>query len=240
MIRFEHRINELNTEVKYLRRLLEKEEDKNLQFQRFATVLALEPKLALEAVHPARPSSYETSIFILTADMQGYTAATQGRPDLSARLQRFLFDQQEKIGADPACELVKMEGDCLKVFFRDGLRLIWVSRQLLADFEAWKYQNPCDIRGLRAILGYGICTRESRGEKVDFTGDIIVTMVRLDQPMKKYIAANNEDSNQIWCTNSFRAQVDDRHPNVVFTPLPRLDLDKGFESDETFYRVRVT
>ncbi|HMH42397.1 MAG TPA: hypothetical protein VK557_02850, partial [Pyrinomonadaceae bacterium] len=136
-------------------------------------------------------------------------------------------------------EAVKLEGDSIKVFFRDGLKLIWIVKRLLHDFERLKYDQPTTIKGFRVVLGYGTGYREQRGDDVDYSGNFIVETCRVDKPMKKYIDEHNENPNQVWCTEAFQGEVYGKHSNLVFEELPPVDLDKGYGAAARLFRVTV-
>jgi uncharacterized protein YjbI with pentapeptide repeats len=245
LIRYEHTINTLRTELNYTRRLLQKEEEKNQLQEKYlallaqANVFANDPqRLLLPAPDPSSQRS-NTPIFFLTADLKDYSKETQANDALYPLIQTFLFDQRELIKQDPVCDAVKLEGDAIKVFFRDGVKLIWIAKRLISDFENLKYERPSGIRGFRVVLGYGTSHREQRGEDVDYSGDPIVETCRVDQPMKHYIEEFNEDPNQIWCTEAFHDEISDRHPNLAFEELPPMDLEKGYASGVRLFRVRV-
>lgn|GEM_PF-2400933 len=244
-IRYEHTINSLRTELNYTKRLLQKEEEKNQLQVKYLDLLVQadaftrDPqKLLLPALDTSTQRS-STPIFFLTADLKDYSKATRENNALYALIQTFLFDQKERIRKDPVCDAVKLEGDAIKVFFRDGVKLIWIARGLINDFENLKYEQPSSIRGFRVVLGYGTAHREQRREEVDYSGDPIVETCRVDQPMKRYIEERDEDPNQIWCTETFYDQISGQHPNVSFDELPPTDLDKGYGLGARLFRVRV-
>jgi len=244
-IRYEHTINSLKTELGYTQRLLEKEEEKNalqekyLSLLREAGVFSKESPRLLMPPLSSIPQRSRTPIFFLTADLKDYSKATQEDSRLYPAVQAFLFDQKALIEKDPVCEAVKLEGDSIKVFFRDGLKLIWIVKRLLHDFERLKYDQPTTIKGFRVVLGYGTGYREQRGDDVDYSGNFIVETCRVDKPMKKYIDEHNENPNQVWCTEAFQGEVYGKHSNLVFEELPPVDLDKGYGAAARLFRVTV-
>jgi len=244
-IRYEHTITSLRTELGYTQRLLLKEEEKNRLHERYSLLLqqaesyVKDPQRLLLPSESASLQKSQTPIFFLTADLRDYSGATRKDGTLYPTIQTFLFDQKEKIQSDPVCDAVKLEGDSIKVFCRDGVKLIWIAKSLLHDFESLKYEQPTEIKGFRVVLGYGTSYREQRREDVDYSGDPIVETCRVDQPMKKYIEEHNGNPNQIWCTEAFQKELSDKHPNVVFEDLPSTDLDKGYGVGVRLFRVRV-
>ena len=244
-IRYEHTINSLKTELSYTQRLLQKEEEKNALQERYssllreASVFSREPaRLLMPAGEPTLQRS-QTPIFFLTADLKDYSTATRENNRLYPQIQAFLFDQKERIQRDPVCDAVKLEGDAIKVFCRDGVKLVWIAKRLISDFENRKYDQPSPIKGFRIVLGYGTAFREQRGNEVDYSGDPIVETCRVDQPMKRYIEEHKEEPTQVWSTEAFQTQLLGKHSNVVFEELPPMDLDKEYQSGVRLFRVKI-
>lgn len=244
-IRYEHTINTLRTELNYTKRLLQKEEEKNQLQDKYLALLAQanvftkDPQKLLSPAFDPIVQRSSTPIFLLTADLKDYSKATREDSSLYPLIQTFLFDQRERIRQDPVCDTVKLEGDAIKVFFRDGVKLIWIARGLITDFENLKYHQPSTIKGFRVVLGYGTAHREQRGKEVDYSGDSIVATCRVDQPMKRFIEERKEDPSQIWCTEAFYNEISNKHANVIFEDLPSMALDKGYSNDVHLFRVRV-
>jgi DNA-binding NarL/FixJ family response regulator len=182
---------------------------------------------------------FETEIYFLTADLQSYSAATRSKDGLYTVIQKFLLDVRGELSNEGHCELVKLEGDSIKVFSRDGLEIIWLARKIMHQFEALKKRNPIPIDGFRAILGHGHCVKEIRPEGADFAGDCIIDTVRIDQPMKLYLKQNGLPANQIWCTEAFHDAIQGTHSNVEFVKLPPLLLDKGYPSSGDLFVVNI-
>jgi uncharacterized protein YjbI with pentapeptide repeats len=239
LIRYEHQINTLRTELSYTERLLKKEEEKNQQLLQVINHLSREPRKFLGVGHAPSPQICEVPIFFLTADLKGYSKATQENKKLYSTIQSYLFEQKLHIEEQAGCELVKLEGDCIKAFFREGVRLVWLAKNLIHELERLKYDQTIDIDGFRVVLGYGSCYREQRGADVDFSGDAIVETVRVDQPMKRYIQEHNEEPNQIWCTEAFHKELIDKHEHIHFESLPKLNLDKEYSKELNLYRVVI-
>jgi uncharacterized protein YjbI with pentapeptide repeats len=244
-IKYEQAITALKTELGYTQRLLQKEEEKNRLHDKYSALLhqakafSVEPQKLLTPASDVALMKAQTPIFFLTADLQDYSAATRGDHSRYPLIQTFLFDQKERIENDSVCEAVKLEGDAIKVFLRDGLRLIWVGTRLITEFQDYKYLHPTPIRGFRIVLGFGTCYREQRGSNIDYSGSPIVETVRVDQPMKRYIEEHREDPNQVWCTESFFNELVNKHSNVVFEELPPTDLDKDYGPRARLFRVKV-
>jgi hypothetical protein len=194
--------------------------------------------VAVNALNTKR-GRFETDIYFLTADLQSYSAATRSKDGLYTVIQKFLLDLREELSNEGHCELVKLEGDSIKVFSRDGLEVIWLARKIMHQFEALKMRNPIPIDGFRAILGHGHCVKEIRPEGADFAGDCIIDTVRIDQPMKLYLKQNGLPANQIWCTEAFHDAIQGTHSNVEFVKLPPLLLDKGHPSSGDLFVVNI-
>jgi hypothetical protein len=242
-IRYEHTINTLKTELSYTKRLLQKEEEKNQLQDKYLSLLAQaeaftsEPQKLLTPAPSIQQS--RTPVFFLTADLKDYSKVTRSDNQQYPLVQTFLFDQKEGIAKDPVCDAVKLEGDAIKVFCRDGLKLVWIAKTIINDFERLKYKQPSAIKGFRVVLGYGTCYREQRDNHVDYSGDPIVETCRVDQAMKHYIETHGEAPSQIWCTETFYREIADKHPNVLFEELPLMNLDKGYDTAGHLFRVRV-
>ena len=194
--------------------------------------------VAVDALKTKR-GQFETDIYFLTADLQSYSTATRSKDGLYTVIQKFLLDVREDVSNEDHCELVKLEGDSIKVFSSDGLEVIWLARKIMHQFEALKKRNPIPIDGFRAILGHGHCVKEIRPEGVDFAGDCIIDTVRIDQPMKLYLKQNGLPANQIWCTEKFHDAIQGTHSNVEFVKLPPLLLDKDHPSSGDLFVVNI-
>lgn len=244
-IRYEHNVNSLRTELNYTQRLLQKAEDNNALQEKYILLLrqaghfAREPQNLLAPAGDGFTHQSQTPIFFLTADLKDYSNVTRVDKRQYSLIQKFLLDQRERIQKDAICEAVKLEGDAIKIFFRDGIKLVWIAKQLINEFEAFKYAQPSEIKGFRIVLGSGMCYREQRGNVIDYSGDPIIETCRVDQPMKRYLDEHHETPNQVWCTEAFYRDISLKHQNIVFEELPPIDLDKGFSLGARLFRVRV-
>jgi uncharacterized protein YjbI with pentapeptide repeats len=236
LIRYEHQINTLRTELKYVERLLLKEEEKNRQLLELVQHLGRAPQ---QLLIPPKRDRFEVDVYFLTADLQGYSSATRSNAPLYDSIQKFLLDAKEKVSNCGHCELVKLEGDCIKVFSRDGVELIWFTRDIMHQFERLKKESPIQIDGFRAVLGYGHCIKEVRVDGTDFAGDCIIDTVRVDQPMKQFLKENGLPANQIWCTEAFNDALQGRHDNIEFRKLPPLSLEKNHPSSGDLFSITI-
>jgi uncharacterized protein YjbI with pentapeptide repeats len=228
-INYKHRINSLQTELSFTQRLLNSEEEKVhiLKFQN-------DP----QSFMPPLIQEYDTQVFIMNADIAGFSQAVQDNPKLHREVPRFLFEQQTQLSKQDGYELAKLDGDCILTFFNQGLELVWGAEDLLHAMKKLSRKHK-ELTGLRIILGHGICHRRQEGNRKDFSCDAIVETVRCDQPMKKYIAAHSkEKKSQIWCTQAFYEEMNG-NDKIKFEPLPELlDMAKGYGKAQ-LYRVLV-
>ena len=179
-------------------------------------------------------SKYETPIFILNADLAAYSDATKNDKELYEKIQSFWIDRKNEIDKIEECELSKLEGDCIKIFFRkDGTKLLHIANDLINKFKI----NFSNLNGLRIVIGYGLCFKEEKEGIIDFAGESIIETVRIDAPMKKYIKKNNENNNQIWITESAKNKIIEKPNNLNFQPILLDELDKGYATDITVFKI---
>jgi hypothetical protein len=236
-IRYRDQLNRFKFELEMVQKLLSTTQEVNQLLRERAGVWSRNPPALLAPVLSTAESECETPIFFLTADLADYSTAARADRKVPSLTLRFLSDQENRIEKVSGCERVKLEGDCIKVFGRDGKKLVQIARSLVHAFEDFALEQELDLRGIRVVLGHGVCTRLEKGGEVDFAGPPIDETVRVDQPMKDHIQAHDEDPNQIWCTEAFEQAMRGRNKAIEFEALPAMTLPKGQPSFSVF---RVT
>lgn len=234
-IRYEYQITTLKTELRFHEQLLMKEEGKN----ELLLSKLLEFNASPQSMLPVPPRRFETNIHFMSADLEGYSAATRSDPALAPEIQSLFLKTKRDLAAVEHCEVVKLEGDCVKVFSRDGVACVWIAMDLIHAFDRLSRSFPSSSAGFRVVLGYGLCTREQLGAEIDFSGQCIIDTVRIDQPMKHYLKTEAMSGSHLWCTQAFRDALFGRHPKINFKELPPMALDKGHQMEGNLFEVFV-
>ena len=122
-IKYKNQITNLRTELSYTQRLLSSEQEK---------VQILKMQQNPQSMLPPPVETDDRNIFIMNADMAGFTKAVQANPAINQEMPRFLFEQERAIKLRSGHQRTKLEGDCIKTFFEDGTELVWVAEDLIA------------------------------------------------------------------------------------------------------------
>lgn len=233
IIDLRHQVSTLQTKISYTERLLQKEEEKN-QILMFKNDPA--------SMMPAKALTYSAQVFFLNADIEGFQAASQQDGEIHKTLPAFLIDQTRPTPHDVAPS--KREGDCIKLFWKDGVELCFAADQLRDALKPLRRKHPA-IKGMRIVLGSGLCDRTEKNGMVEVAGDPITETCRVDPLMKAWLKGNQKDPNQIWCTEAFKIAIDGKDSRITFEEISeRFDLKNKHASPGTgpdrLYRVTIT
>ncbi|KAA3599360.1 MAG: hypothetical protein DWQ06_10625 [Calditrichaeota bacterium] len=240
--KMENNIKNLQMELKLEKYLnLSLKEDKS-DFKEQNKLLARVIESIEQKSLPEKTTSEKCDVntFALFADLAGFSKATAEDESIHKIIQDFFLKERDEIEPKDGVEEVKSNGDDIIAFGLDGMSLVWVAEDLINDFQKLKRDfQDFPIKGFRVVLGYGTCTRQKVGDKISFSGNPIIDTARVDQPMKRYIQENNEDLNQIWCTEDFKDEMTRRgEKRISFEELPEMDLAKGYEKKFKLFRVK--
>jgi class 3 adenylate cyclase len=235
LLEYERQLDSLKTKLSLTQALLEQSQEHAAFLRRLVEAKLEPPKLLLPAEFP----QHETQQFVLRADLGNYSNAVEADKRLESSIQQFVAKQQAAIQQRPGCNMVKTAGDGLLVVFSDAVKLIGVATDLTSALSAFKLSNPCSFGGFRFVFGYGNLTCLQTGELREYTGDAVVEVERIDQPMKRFLEQEKRTASEMWCTNAFRDQVESKHQNLLFEQLPEIELDKGHPGSGPLFRVTI-
>ncbi len=242
-LEYKSQIRNLQDKLYFLEKLLEKENKINelLEFQQMSQKIKENPHQLFIEAKPVKRVKCKAPYFILNADLAGYSNAVKERKELFEKIQDFLMNQKENIIKNyPQYEEGKLEGDCIKLFFKDGINLIHAAQDLIYEFKKLNRDNDTGIAGFRIVLGYDRLIMEERGRMKDFAGMGIIDTVRVDQPMKEFLKEEKQSLNQIWCTESFKRAIDAIPDHKMsFEKLPAMNLAKGHGENVILYSVKT-
>ena len=160
-------------------------------------------------------------VFFLRADLWSFRKAP---PESRAQAGEFLAKEEEKARKNAHCQWVRLEGDCIKVFFNgDAPGLLRFAQELTGDFDSLCIPG---LPGFRIFLSCGICEKIDRCGHLGFSGRAISLADRADRVMKRRILDRKEERNQIWCTSEFREKLG----------ADGAELEALAEADTTFHR----
>jgi len=239
LMKMESQINLLKTELNYTQALLSKS-DENRQLMARLVEATRSPGSLLEPFRiPAQATPYQSDVSVLHADLANFSGAVEGSASLRIALQTWLAELQAEIRSQPACDRVKSQGDGFLIFSTDSLWLFEKAQQLGSRLEQFKLRNSSALGGFRCALTRGRLNCVLSDGLKDFEGDAVIECARIDQPMKVYMKAQNIAGNQVWCTEAFKTDIENRSAHLRFATLPSMPLDKGYEAKSPLFQISV-
>lgn len=239
LMKMESQLNLLRTELTYTKALLSKS-DENRELLARLVEASRTPRLLLEPFRiPAQVRPYQSEVSVLHADLANFSGAVAGQDTFRAVLQNFLAELHSEIQSQPACWRIKGQGDGFLIFSTDSLWLFETAQQLAARLDQFKLRNPSLLGGFRCVLNCGRVNCVVIQGVEDFDGDALIECKRIDQPMKNYLKEHGITGNQVWCTETLKADLEPRNPHLRFAPLPSLPLDKGYDSQPHLFQISV-
>lgn len=235
LLEYERQLDSLKTKLSLTQALLEQSQEHAAFLRRLVEAKLEPPKLLLPAEFP----QHETQQFVLRADLGDYAKAIQADKRVATLIQQFVAKQQSEIRQRVGCNMVKTAGDGFLVVFSDAVKLIGVATDLASALNSFKLANPCSIGGFRFVFGYGNLTCIQTGDDRDYTGDAVVEVERIDQPMKRFLEQQGLPASEMWCTNAFHDQVESKHQNLRFEQFPEMELDKGYRTNGPLFRIAI-
>ncbi|MGN7613881.1 pentapeptide repeat-containing protein, partial [Magnetococcales bacterium HHB-1] len=248
ILKLEHEISNLRSQLKYTEFLLESEkekgilkkqiiEEKETRLQEFKSLIQ-DPRRMLTEKKP-----HNKNIYIMNADIAGYSRLPKEYidkhvPEFMAKQIRFIREALASRQDD------KEAGDGLLAFFESGEDALDAARRFIRDLEDLQYQCP-SIQGGRVQLGFGSVTYyPDRGAGKMFTGEAIIHTTRIDQPMKNYIKQQrkrgyDESNYQIWCSENFYLNMKDVEKPISFQSISQIEKSKDNYDIGMVYAVKM-
>jgi hypothetical protein len=187
----------------------------------------------------AEQRPYQIELSILHADLENYSGAVKEQEVWRTALQSFLAGLNAEIESQAACARIQNQGDGFLIYSTDSLWLFETAHDLGNRLNHFKLRNSSMLGVLRCVLNRGRVNCIEVSGKKEFEGDPIIECSRTDQPMKTYLHEQKISGNQIWCTETFKVDVENRSPHLRFASLPSMQLDKDYESKSKLFQITV-
>nr|VFK60959.1 MAG: Uncharacterized protein YjbI, contains pentapeptide repeats [Candidatus Kentron sp. TUN]VFK69863.1 MAG: Uncharacterized protein YjbI, contains pentapeptide repeats [Candidatus Kentron sp. TUN] len=213
--------------------LLENEKEKNAVLIDFVKTLQSNPPAIANLI----ATKTEEPICAIHVDIAGYSKATTEEPALYPAIQSKLKEIMEKLNQDKDVQQVRGTGDGLLIIVPDSEAVAWIADEVRHEIKKFSRRKADSIKGARTIIGYGLAFKEQSGESVTYTGQVLIQVNRIDQPMKRFMNENpDEGAFPIWCSEAYFSAMDGKSSNVRFEEIGPVELDKG-AGTQTVYRV---
>lgn len=233
---FQLEIHNLHTRLDSKIELLESKEGEHWALLENIKQLQNNPPAALRS-HPIKT---EENICIIHIDIDDYSGVTKKESAAYPAINGLLGKILDEVRNDRDFEGISSLSDGLQFYVRTPDSGAFITKDILNDIGRFNRQKDGLIPGVRAILGFGLLYVEQNGDLRSFSGKAIVDTVRLDQPIKQYIA--NVEPNAkfaIWCTQAYFERMQGEDSNIAFESIGKIELDKGY-GRALAYRVRTS